>query len=155
MILLISLTILAGIFYRLGGMGFDGWMKFRFLPQWVFDSKARDVGVPLCMMAYMANHWHWVLIFCFGLMWGAQTTYFKKRGTDARWYNWIFVGLAFSMALLPYSIAVGNLPGFLLRSIVVIVSVPLWSVAIGKDWLEECGRGMIQIMTLPLLFIGG
>lgn len=151
MILLVFLTILASILYKFGGGGFDLWMKFRFLPQWCFDSKARDVGVPLCMMAYMAFHWHWVLIFCFGLMWGSQTSYFKKRGSDARFYNWIFVGLAFSLALLPYSIAIGNLPGFLLRSIIVTVFVPVWSVAIGRDWLEEGGRGAVQIATLPLL----
>jgi hypothetical protein len=105
------------------------------------------------MLAYMsiAGHWHWILIICWGLMFGAQTTYFKKKGTDATWVNWLFVGLAFSVAMLPFSIVSGNLLGFVYRSIAVTAFTVLWSHFIGKDWLEEGGRGFIQIITLPLL----
>lgn len=148
---LILATILGGVFYRLGGMGFDGWMHFRYLPQWLFDSKARDAGIPLVMLAYMAGHWHWTLIICAGLMFAAQTTYFKKKGEDATAFNWLLCGLAFGLAMLPYSVATGNFIGFLLRLCILIIFVPVWSVVWGSDTVEEMGRGGIQILTLALI----
>ena len=140
---LIFWSILSAVLYRLGGWGHG------------FNTKVRDLGVPSCMMAYMAisghyTHWLWL---CFILMFGAQTTYFKKDGTDAYWYNWLFVGLAFSISLLPFSTATGHWLGLLYRTLAVTAFTVLWSQLNGKAWIEESGRGFIQIITLPLLFV--
>ena len=62
------------------------------------------------------------------------------------------VGVAFSLCMLPFSINIGNISGFVFRSMVVTVFTVLWSEFIGKAGLEEAGRGFIQIITLPLLF---
>lgn len=152
---LLLLSALAGLLGHLGGIGADRPWWLRNAPKWLCDTKARDIGIPLCMMIYMTitshySHWLWL---CFGLMFGAQTSYFKKKGTDAKWYNWLFVGLAYSLALLPYSLSVGNLPGFFLRGLVVTLGTLGVSELSGKAWVEEGTRGAIQIVTLPLLFI--
>lgn len=137
------LACLSGIFYRLGGYG---------LP---FNTKVRDFGVPSCMITYfmLTEHWNWILILCFGLMFGAQTTYFKKKGSDAKWYNWLLVSLAFSFAMLPYTWITGHWVGFELRTLVVIVITVIWSELIGNVNFEEFFRGFIQIITLPLLML--
>jgi len=138
---LILLSALSAILYRLGGWGHG------------FNTKVRDMGVPTCMILYMslAGHWHWILIVCWGLMFGAQTTYFKKKGSDAKWFNWLFVGLAFSFSMAPYLFISGNITGFVLRCVIVTVFTVAWSEFIGKAWIEESGRGFIQIIALPLL----
>ena len=136
------LACISGVLYRLGGYG----------PP--FNTKVRDFGVPSCMAVYFAitGHWHWILILCFGLVFGAQTSYFKRKGWDAYWFNWLYCGLAFSFALLPYAWATGHWAGFGIRTVVVTGFTIGWSVLIGWDDAEEFGRGFIQIITLPFLF---
>jgi len=148
---IILLSILAGLFGRMGGAGQEGRDAFPWLPGWAFDSKVRDAGIPLLMLFCLP--WDWALIFCFGLMFASQTTYFKRKGTDARWFNWLFVGLAYSLCMFPYSLAIGNLHGFILRSVVVIFTVVLVSEVSGDVTVEEGFRGAVQIATLPLLLI--
>jgi hypothetical protein len=137
------LSGLAAVLYRLGGIG---------LP---FNTKFRDLGVPFCMLAFFlfSGIWNWWLLLCWGLMFAAQTTYFKKKGTDAQWYHWLFCGLAFSFCMLPYSWAAGHWLGFTYRFFAVTTLTTIWSQAISIDWLEEGGRGFIQIITLPLLLL--
>jgi hypothetical protein len=139
----ILLTAVSALLYRLGGWGHG------------FNTKVRDMGVPTCMLALMAwlGLWHWSLILCFGLMFGAQTTYFKKSGTDAMWYNWLAVGVAFGLAMLPYAAATGQWLGFGARFVIVAFYTVVWSEMIGQAWIEESGRGAIQIATLPLLLL--
>lgn len=136
---LIFFSLLSSAFYRLGGTS--------------WGTKYRDWGVPTVMLWWfifqgIENKW---ICLCWLLMFFAQTSYFKKDGTDARWHNWLLVGLAFSFALFPFSAAVGNIGGFVFRGLVVTAFTVSWSGFIGKAWLEEAGRGFIQIITLPLL----
>ena len=135
------LACLAGVVYRLGGYG----------PP--FNTKWRDLGIPALVMAYftVTGHWHWSLVPCFLLLFGAQTSYFKRPGQDATAFNWFLVGLAFSFALLPYAWAMDFWAGFGLRMLVVTGFTVAWSCFLGQDWIEEGGRGAIQIITLPLL----
>ena len=135
------LTTIGAVLYRLGGYGHG------------YNTKIRDLGVPACCAVYFVftQHWNWILVLCLGLLFASQTTYFKKKGSDAKWYNWLFVGLAFSISFLPYSLVVGNMAGFLYRTVIVTVFTVLWSEFIGRDTTEEMGRGAIQIATLPLL----
>lgn len=96
----------------------------------------------------------WWLILVAGATYGVQTTYFKKKGTDARWWNWALVGLAFSLSVLPVIISNGLWVGFALRTIFLTPAIVMWSELIRKDYLEEGGRGGLQIASLPLLLIG-
>lgn len=113
----------------------------------------RDLGVPICMVIIMTllGKFHWSLILCFGLMYASCTTYFKKKGEPVRFYNWIIVGLAFSLSMLPYTFFVHDWIGFGLRTITCTLGITLWSSLIGWDVLEEWGRGFIVLATLFFL----
>lgn len=136
-----GLALVGGLLYRLGGYG----------PP--FNTKFRDLGIPtiavICLWVW--GYHHWSLIPTFGLMFAAQTSYFKKKGTDAKWFNWLFVGLAFSLSSIPISVYVRYPLGFFYRTLVVTTLTVLWSQFVGNDWVEEFGRGFIQIITLPIL----
>jgi len=134
------MSILAGVLYRIGGSDLK-------IPN---ITKIRDFGVPTCMIIYMVFNWSWWLILCFGLMFGAQTTYFKEKGTNAMGYNWLFVGLAFSICMLPYAIATQQYMAFIVRSILVTIFTVFWSELNSNAVVEEFGRGFIQIITLVL-----
>ena len=144
-IIAFGLSILAAKLYRMGGTS--------------RGTLWRDLGVPCCMLAWfiLTGHWHWILVLCFGLMFGAQTTYNKWaqrligiRTNDVMWLGWLVTGLAYSFATLPYIAFNGHWMGFLWRTLIVTGVTVAISELSGKDWVEESGRGWIQIITLPL-----
>ena len=154
MINIISITILSlasAVLYRLGGLGYP------------YNTKIRDMGVPLCGMALFAvvgRSWFvWsgadigLALLTFGLAFGAMTTYFKN-GPTSKWYNWAFVGLAFGLCALPLAFATQRWLGFYIRTGVLVLGVTVWSEAIWQAWLEEGGRGLLFTATTPLLLIG-
>jgi len=136
-------SIIGGVLYRMGGS--DN-----------YDTKARDFGVPLVAIVLMGllYKWHWTMIPSFGLMFASLTTYFKKKGSDARWFNWLFVGLAISVSVIPYVFANELWVGFGIRTAVLTAGIVAWSELVGNAVEEELGRGFLTIITLPLLFIG-
>jgi hypothetical protein len=140
-IVLTILSGLGGLLYRLGGIGDP------------FNTKYRDFGVPIIGMVYMFmfNEINWTIILSGVLCFAAQTTYFKGEAEDVLWYHWFFVGLAFSLCWLPYIFFNMNWIGFYSRALIVTSLIPLWSLFIDDDTLEEFGRGVIQIITLILI----
>ena len=139
------LSKLAGDLYRKGGIGHP------------YNTRYRDIGCSIIMYLTMFC-WiglsHWLsLLLCFGLMWGALSTYWKKKNTDVQWYNWLFTGLGYSFSMLPLTLVTKKYIGFCLRTTVLTVFVTLWSQFIGDVELEEKGRGIINNITLPLLLL--
>lgn len=139
----IAASVLAGIAYRYGGSS-NG-------IRWVREVTA---AIALMLVFIVWNHWHWTVILCAGALYGLETTYFKKKGTDAKWWNWLLVGLAFSVAVLPVVLVQHLFIGFIIRTLVCTFLVVYWSESNGNVVCEEFGRGVIPIVTLPLLFIG-
>lgn len=139
MILDLMSGIVSSIFYRMGGSN--------------YGTKWRDLGVPTIMIIYfiLTGHFHYSLLISFILLFGALTTYFKQKGKNAKWWNWLMCGLAYSIALLPYTIATNHWSGFAIRTIVVTVAITLWSEIQGNAVWEECGRGFIIGSTYFLL----
>lgn len=143
----VLLSVISGILYRIGGTK--------------HGTLWRDLGVPAVMIAamFVLGHWHWTLVLCFGLLWASLTTYNKWVGYffnrpdkhTVYWESWLVTGLFYGLAMLPYVIYDGNWIGFLLRTSILALFVCLWSELIGKDWLEEGGRGFAIIATLPLI----
>ena len=152
------LAFLAGVFYRMGGSG--NYPRF-----------VRELGQQFCVIGSFVLlklcvwEWHSVLgtILSSGACW-AESTYFKKKDTDAKWYNWVLVGLVFGMIPLPYcALTQSHWRGFGIRVPVCIILTVLWQqvlsarvsrlIRIGKDVTDEVGRGFINIATLPLLLI--
>lgn len=159
-------AVLGGIAYRMGGSG-------RFGRFW------RPLGQACALVAAMACvgriwlAWQPIVgtFLSFGMSW-LETTYFKKPGTDAKWYNWGLVGLVFGLIPLPYCAFTNSCwLGFGLR-IPVCVGLTIWwqqelsqqvcndinlflpdGKHIGKDVTDEFGRGFINVATLPILLV--
>lgn len=135
-------AIVSGVFGRMGGSD-------------KYNTKWRDFGCAfiVCFLMALWYGWHWTLILCFGLQFGALTTYFKKKGTSARWYHWLIVGFAWSLSTIPYVWAMGLWEGFGVRSFVLPLLVMGWCVLISNAVVEEFGRYLLLALSIPLLFI--
>lgn len=143
----LALAALAGWAYRFGGSS-NG-------VRW-----AREVGVGLAVLGGLTIWlgWNWWGLLVMGCVW-IETTYFKAKGTDAKWYNWLIVGLSYSIVPLPYIIAQSFSHkyywiGFGIRTFVVTLFTTLWRTFVHDVQWQEGGSGAIQVLTLPLLFIG-
>lgn len=136
-------SIISAVSYRMGGSG-----NF---PRWV-----RPVVVSLSTILLMGIFigFHWSMILCFGLSFGALTTYWKKKGSDAFWYNWLFTGLGYSLCILPFIFHTHVWLGFGIRTGVLTALTVLWSDLMGNAVIEEGGRGALITLTVPLLLIG-
>lgn len=127
----------------------------------------RELGQGICFVLSMLTLGmvHWSLVLSFGITWG-ESTYFKKKGTDARWWNWALVGLLFGLIAIPYCVFKGHWIGFAIRVPVCVGLTVLWQIVLSgivakwfyktlhKDVTDEFGRGFINIITIPLLLIG-
>ena len=140
-LLIIIFSIISGCCYRAGGSG-------------NYPRQARLIGVPLlsCGML-MFFDFRWWIFLCIPLMIGAISTYWKKKGTDAMWWNWALHGLGLSLAMLPYAIVSGHWIGFTMRTIVLTSLVTIWSEEISNAVVEEFGRGFLTVVTIPILLI--
>lgn len=136
-------AFLSGVLYRLGGA--KGW-----------NTKYRDFGCPLILIAVvvLSGHWHWTLIPSAILMFGSLCTYWDKWGTDdVEWYEWMVTGFFYGMSMLPYAIGTGHYVGFIMRTIFLTVLTMLWSEYHDDVIFEEGGRGALLIISAPLLFL--
>jgi len=145
-LILLGLSILGAILYRLGGA--HG-----------YNTNFRDVGmsiITILVLAFLCGRSivNWLgmasLVLVLALTYGAQTTYFKRKGTEAKWWNWALVGLANGLALLPWALYSGQWIEWGIRTIGLVVLVMTWSEVISNAVWEECGRGFIIIASLGL-----
>ena len=114
----------------------------------------RDIGVSAvaCLVIGVWGGFHWTLILCFGAMWGAMSTYFKKKKEPVRWFNWLICGFMYNLAFVFYVWQSGLWEGFGIRALLLPPIVILWCVLINNDVVEELGRYGLIIATIPLLF---
>ena len=136
------LVVASAVLYRMGGSD-------------KYDTKWRDLGVPLCSVLALTvlSYWHWVLCIYYLLLFGSLTTYWKKQGTDADWWNWSLTGFFYGLSVAPYVFVSGHWLGFGLYVAFVTIAVTLWSELIKNSVWEENGRGAIIVLGLPLLLI--
>lgn len=140
------LTALAGWSYRDGGSSHG--------MRWI-----REIGTGLAILGCLTLWLGWSLwgLLVLGTVW-IETTYFKSKGSDAKWYNWLLVGLSYSIVPLPYILAQSfsghyYWKGFAIRAAVVTAFTTLWRTFNGDANSQEIGCGCIQIITLPILLI--
>ncbi len=141
----IILSLLSGVLYRLGGIGKP------------FNTKFRDCGCPLVALiclwllkGFNLGFW-WAYLLTFGLGWGVMTTYWKKKGTDAKWWNWLLTGAGYGLSALPLCWIGVHWYVLLYRTVVLSIGTMLWSDWQGNVVWEECGRGALITATIPLL----
>ncbi len=141
----IACVVLSAWSYRFGGSS-NG-------QRWV-----REIGVAVAEIIALTIlfGWNWWSLLILGTSWG-MTTYFKAKGRDAKWWNWLLVGCVFAIIPLPQAIAmsVADHPiwhGFLIRSAFIVPFTTIFCTFFGGDvqWSEGV-RGGIQIFTLPIM----
>lgn len=140
-ITIILMAVLAGWSYRFGGSA-NG-------KRWV-----REVGVGVATIITLAIlfGWNWWLLLIMGSVW-IETTYFKKKGSDAKWWNWAIVGLSYSIVALPWVIATHSWVGFFIRTIFLVPTISLWRTFVGNVQWQESGCGIIQILSITLFLL--
>jgi len=139
----LAASLICAILYRLGGIGKP------------FDTKYRDLGCPAVCIAYLLFLWHptsllgWlVLLPFFGIFFGALTTYWDFLfGYD----NFYMHGFMCGLSAFPLYWAGLTWWAILIRAVICGIMMGVWSKWIGKDWLEEGGRGFILAATIPLM----
>jgi len=149
LLLLVLMSIIGGVLYRMGGAS-------------GFNTKFRDFGIPsigvivLLALGRFSHLNSWLVlsyILTWGLMFASQTTYFKKKGSNAKWWNWMLVGLANGIALVPYAWQTGLWMEALLRTLILAIAITIWSEVCDDAVWEEVGRGVLIILTLGLFLI--
>lgn len=139
-ILTILLAAAAGWAFRFGGSSHG----IRFV---------RELGVGVTEVAglYIWAGWTFYSIPIVGLAF-LESTYFKAKGSEAKWYNWLLCGLLYSCICLPVVIACHlHWYAFLLRLIFLTPIITLWRTFQGDVQWSEAGAGVWQIITLLLL----
>lgn len=143
---IILLSIMAGVFGRLGG---DGAGRLY-----------RLLGVPACCVAillimYHPSDWRYygLLALTFGAILGVTSTYDKPKGASVLWFNWLIYGATEGIAFLPIIIYTHHWLGFLIRTVVCSGLLCLWDDVIGLDWLEEFGRYVIVAATSIIVIL--
>lgn len=143
------LSILSGVLYRMGGVGKP------------YNTKWRDIGCTLCaILCIMVTQKLVYTVACLQafavfavLNYATLTTYYKKKGSDAKAWNWALVGLGFGLAALPLAWVCNSWIGFTLRTLFLVFTVTLWSEANDNVVWEEFGRGFLLVTSIPILFI--
>lgn len=151
--LLFPLAILSALFYRIGGMAKGVW---KWLPNFVFNTKVRDVGCAIvCMIATrfaLDIHAPWYAYLLTGaLVFGALTTYWDKlTGED----NFFLHGAGCGLAFVPCAIW-GPLDwaAVLFYAVTTGLGMMAISAASENDFIEEFGRGALLIICLPALLL--
>jgi hypothetical protein len=116
----------------------------------------REVGVGIAEFGFLTLFFgfHWIGLLILGTVW-VETTYFKIKGTDAQWVNWLLVGISFALVPLPWIIADGHhWIGFAIRALFIIPFTTILCTFFGGNvqWSEGL-RGGMQICSLLLLLL--
>jgi hypothetical protein len=151
MILVIVLAcIVSAILYRAGGMGKEATAEPKWIPIWLRKSWVRDwllPGVLLSSLFSLLGPFSFLslgMVLLFYILSGAAlSTYWDFLfGYDNYWVHGFFCGLAgvpLIWAGIPWPLIVGRL-------IICTVGMGLWSKLVGKDYVEEMGRGVFFIL---------
>lgn len=135
-VLEIVLIVASAILYRMGGA--DG-----------YNTKFRDFGCPAAAVAsaLIIGLRHWSLVISFGCLFGTMTTYWKRKGEDAQWYNWLMTGFMYAMAFFPTVWFLSRFEAFFYFTAFLSIATMIWSEIMDDVVWEECGRGAILIIA--------
>ena len=141
-------AIISAVAYRMGGSD-------------TYNPKWRDWGCSLIPMVVLYHIYGKLTLvnvilylLTFLLSWGALSTYWKK-GADAKAINWFFHGFGIGLSSIPFAWIGIAWWLILLRAVVLGITMMAVSELSDNVYVEECGRGALIVLTLPILFIGG
>ena len=171
---------ISAICYRLGGLSKEQAKRdLPFIPSWLINGKIRDIGCTLLTLLWLylflpLTFWGYIVSGI--LMFLALTSYWDE--SDYEWknkickkINWMFPEdnfylHAFFIALALFPILFkGHILGFLLRCVILSISMGIWCHMLPKskiervriffsnDYSQELFRGASVVLSLPLLLI--
>jgi len=168
-LIIVLLSILSGILYRLGGAE-----KLNNSFDFLRNTKARDIGcnvicnstifILLLLKGFTINLSLFLLYFLsIGLLLASLTTYWKKKGTGGNYFTWGLTGFFYGLSAIPFIFYTHLWLGFTIRMVILSLFVMLWnkshpqSITIFRTaWdgsqIEEFGRGVVLTLTV-LLFL--
>jgi len=149
------LSVVSAILYRLGGSSkADQDKEFPWIPRWFKNiQKKRDAMSNIVklfgvfLLGITAPFWVWFISF--GLLWASLSSYWDWMfGYDNHYMHGFMCGFS----LLPLVIwgSLGLIP-FLIQSVVIGLSMGLWSKYNGNATKEELGRGFLLTISNLLL----
>lgn len=156
----LMLAAFCGMAYRYGGSQYG--------QRWV-----RPMGVMLFTLWWMVviMPFDWSLVLCAGLLYGSSTTYWSfvnkilpiKDKDSEYWWNYALHGFFIASSILPYIFFSTNWQVFLIRCALCAILIPLWRCILSKYFCnnfkvnkavsDECGTGVIIMLTMPILLI--
>lgn len=162
-------VILSAWLYRLGGFGLSAkptahWL-WRWAPNWMWNTKARDIGCALVGTAYLMVNigfgfevgWKVALAYvvCFGGTFGALTTYWDSVPFNNGQDNFYMHGFMIAFAKILFAVfGAVTWPAFAVSCVGLGLSMGILCAITGNDYVEECGRGGLkQLFKLPLVLI--
>lgn len=154
-VLALLISIINAFLYRFGGISKEqGKNKYPWVPEWCFNSKARDVGISLTTLVWLVIFYPkvdwYVYLVTFGLTWASLSTYWDQLfNKDNFWFHGFGVGLA--KVLFP--ISTGLWVGFITHCFLSAILMGSISAISKDDDVEELGRGSIIGLTLLNLLI--
>ena len=149
------LSVVSAILYRLGGSSKEDQDKeFPYIPRWFKNiQKKRDVMsniVKLFGVYLLGINAHFLAwFFAFGFLWASLSSYWDWMfGYDNHYMHGFMCGFS----LLPLVIfgTLGLVP-FLIQSVVLGLTMGLWSKYNGNATKEELGRGFLLTISNLLL----
>ena len=138
-------TVICAVTYRLGGIGnpFRTWMRDWLIPPVAYGYLLTLIH-PVSLIGWL------VLAPVILLTGGALTTYWDKLSSDGEGNFWLH-GFMVGIAAFPLIWMGVHWWMILARAIILAVFMGTWCKIFSNDWVEECGRGAIIAMTIPLL----
>ena len=138
-------SVLGAILYRMGGSE-------------KFDTLFRDLGVSLItllLLGFLGLRFSWFYVLVFGLQWGALSTYryFLHKPVDYYWYYYSLHGFMIGLACFPLYWVGFHWYSILGRTLLMAITMGIWSHFQEDAIKEELGRGFIVTSTIPLLLI--
>ena len=153
-VILLLLSVLSSVLYRLGGSSTAERFKWWPLPDL---PKERDVGCSLCLLIGLKvigipGPW-WAYFIVFGLTWGALSTYWDWiTGKDNHYLHGLGVGLA-TLVLLPWAWGDPVVNMLIARVVITALGMGIWSKINGNATREELGRGFLVVIPLMLVWL--
>lgn len=144
-LILIGLSILSGILYRVGG-----WEKGNKL--------FRRIGCPVCSFLLLPyNIWNnpFCSVTAFILSVLAMSTYhdYLTPNGSEDWKCWLMTGFCYSLATIPLIWAGIGLPNILIRGVLLGLVIMLIRENTDIDVNEEVGSGFFYCLTTPLILL--
>jgi hypothetical protein len=153
--LIILLSIVSGICYRIGGQGAEE-------NPWA-NSQYRDIGCPVIVFGYLLTlgvTWYLALLSALAILGLIRTYYDRLGGFNKNNDNMYLHGAGIGLSMIPLCWDGVSWIGIVAYTAILALTMGglntlCTRVSIPKSvWIEECYRGAVLIAAIPVIFWG-